>query len=170
MELERIKAAVKAGLTVHWASAGYTVHVDRHDQWLVTWDKGGRRENSVGLIWGSAMDVFRSWDQVTYQQHKLREGKLIEDERSFYVSHKDISYGVNDAGHAWDVAGERKNNGCPTRYVAFDCGAERLWVEVVSYLPDILVDATEAEELASDYLKEINWFANPRKTDAAQVI
>lgn len=50
MTIEEIKAAVKAGLTVHWINARYIVEVDKFDQWFITWNKGGRDENSVGLM------------------------------------------------------------------------------------------------------------------------
>ena len=167
MELERIKAAVKAGLTVHWSNAGYVVQVDKYDQWFTTWDKGGRRENSVGLIWGAALGCS---DRAEYDRRKQCEGTLMEDPKAFYVSHKDLSYLVYDDGHAVRVTEEFKDNSRPLRYVAFAAGFERLWVAVASYMDNILVDADEAEELARDYLQEIKWFADPTQTEAVQVI
>lgn len=167
MELERIKAAVKAGLTVHCNRDGYIVQVDKYDQWFVTWDKGGRRENSVGLVWGEALDCR---DRSHYKECKSRAGTLIEDEKSFYVSHKDISYLVYDDGHAVRVSGGFGDTSRMMRYVAFAAGFERLWVAVASYMANTLVDADDAEELARDYLQEIKWFAHPSQTDAVQVI
>lgn len=155
MNLERIKAAVKAGLTVHWANAGYTVHTDKFDQWFVTWDKGGRRENSVGLFYGSPMDAIRKWDSVTYQSHKAREGKLIEDEKAFYVSWKDLSYLVDDAGNGDPVTADFKDNGRPLRYVKITTDDDRSWwVAVGSYLPNTLVDSSEAGDLAIEWIME----------------
>lgn len=167
MELERIKAAVRAGLTVHWSNAGYTVQVDRYDQWFVTWDKGGRRENSVGLVYGPAMDVFRSWDSVTYQSHKARAGKLVEDERSFYVSWKNLTYLIHDDVSAQTVSCDFKDNGRPRRYVAFNWGGGLMWVAVASYRDNTLVDVDVATELAIDYLMEIGSFT---KNDPAQAV
>ena len=167
MELERIKAAVKAGLTVHWANAGYIVQVDKYDQWFITWDKGGRRENSVGLSWGAAIGCS---DRGEYDRRRQVEGTLIEDEKAFYVGWQCLSYSVDDACHAEVVTREFKDNTRPARYVAFQAGFERLWVVVFSYMDGILVDADDAEELARDYLLEIKWFADPTQTDAVQVI
>lgn len=58
MTLEDIKAAVLAGKTVHWVNSNYVVQVDKFDQWFITWNKGGPRENSVGLTPTKDMKAF----------------------------------------------------------------------------------------------------------------
>ena len=45
------------------------------------------------------------------------------------------------------------------RLVGWQCGFEPLFVAVWSYLPGVKLDAEEAEEIASGYLAERNWFA-----------
>lgn len=45
----QVKAAVDAGRVVHWANDRYQVIKDKHDRYLVVWDRGGPQENCVGL-------------------------------------------------------------------------------------------------------------------------
>jgi hypothetical protein len=42
--------------------------------------------------------------------------------------------------------------------VGWQCGFEPLFVAVHSYLPDVILDDDEAEELAADALNERGWF------------
>jgi hypothetical protein len=54
MNLKQIKAAVKAGKTVHWASTAYEVIHDTSngcDQWLIAYARGTRHANYIGLTW-----------------------------------------------------------------------------------------------------------------------
>ena len=46
MTLEEIKAAVDAGLIVHWANTGYRVHMDDLGQYLITFLPNG---STIGL-------------------------------------------------------------------------------------------------------------------------
>lgn len=48
MNLEEIKAAVRAGKKVHWKSRGYEVIEDRHGAFLIVFVPTG---NCVGLTW-----------------------------------------------------------------------------------------------------------------------
>jgi len=50
MNLNQIQSAVHAGFKVHWINERYTVGVDKHGEWYVVWDEGGRQENYVGLV------------------------------------------------------------------------------------------------------------------------
>jgi hypothetical protein len=45
------------------------------------------------------------------------------------------------------------------RLVGWDCGFEPMFVAVHSYLPAVRLDDDTAEEIATDYLKEIGWFS-----------
>jgi len=42
--------------------------------------------------------------------------------------------------------------------VAWQCGFEPYVIAVQSYLPNIRIDAGDAEEIATDYLRELGWF------------
>lgn len=44
--------------------------------------------------------------------------------------------------------------------VGWQCGFEPMFVAVQSYLPDTLIDQSDAEEIATDYLVEIGWFSD----------
>lgn len=44
------------------------------------------------------------------------------------------------------------------RLVGWQCGFEPMFVAVWSYLPGVVLDASDAEDIATDYLKEIGWF------------
>ena len=75
---------------------------------------------------------------------------------------KYISYRVNDALHAEPASDYQPGD----VLVGWQCGFEPLVVAVGSYLPGCTVSEDEAEELAVDYLREINGFAGPeRKAD-----
>lgn len=76
-------------------------------------------------------------------------------------------------GHAVDDAGAvRTGEPIPdhARLVVWQCGFEPMVVAVWSYLPPVIVaqsyrpevalDDDEAEYIATDYLREIGWFAN----------
>lgn len=50
--------------------------------------------------------------------------------------------------------------------VGWQCGFEPMFVAVRSYLPGCAVDESEAEEIATDYLEEKDWFSGePREAD-----
>lgn len=63
MTLDEIKAAVNAGKTVHWASEGYTVIRDQHDQWFIAYRHGHRDANYIGLTWTDGVTVNGRPDQ-----------------------------------------------------------------------------------------------------------
>lgn len=53
----------------------------------------------------------------------------------------------------------------PSRLVGWQCGFEPLFVAVHSYL-DVKVADDDAEDMAREYLEEIDWFAGePRSAD-----
>ena len=54
------------------------------------------------------------------------------------------------------------------RLVGWQCGFEPLFVAVWSYL-NVRLDDDEAEDIATDYLKERKWFSN-ESTEADYVI
>ncbi len=56
------------------------------------------------------------------------------------------------------------------RLVGWQCGFEPLFVAVQSYLPGVLLDESDAEEIAIDYLLEIGWFADSTRTEPDYVI
>jgi hypothetical protein len=76
-----------------------------------------------------------------------------------------ISYVLDDALSVHPLSEMLPN----ATLVGWQCGFEPLFVAVQSYLPDVKIEAGEAEEIASDYLDEIKWFADG-PTDADYVI
>ena len=56
------------------------------------------------------------------------------------------------------------------RLVVWECGFEPLVVAVWSYLPDTRLDASDAEDIARDYLFERGWFANPEDENLASFV
>ena len=74
-----------------------------------------------------------------------------------------ISFCLDDALAVRDIKDMLHNS----RLVGWQCGFEPLFVAVWSYLGNTL-DDDEAEEIATDYLKEIGWFRfvdGPREPD-----
>lgn len=69
-----------------------------------------------------------------------------------------VSYFVDDTGNARRACAGDLPPGCAL--VGWQCGFEPLFVAVGSYLPNCYVGADEAEELAADYLAEIDWFGD----------
>ena len=63
MNLQEIKDAVNAGLTVHWANEGYEVIHDKLDQWLVVFTSNGY---TTGLV--------------------TKAGQLREDPTKFFIA------------------------------------------------------------------------------------
>lgn len=57
----------------------------------------------------------------------------------------------------------------PSVLVGWQCGFEPLFVAVHSYL-DVRLDDDEAEEMAREYLEEINWFSAGNDNDADYLI
>ena len=47
--IDAVRQAVDEGKAVHWMNDRYTLVKDRHGQYLVGWDVGGRQENWVRL-------------------------------------------------------------------------------------------------------------------------
>lgn len=64
-----------------------------------------------------------------------------------------VAYAVDDALSPRRLE-EIPNN---ARFVGWECGFEPMFVAVWSYL-DVRLDDEEAEEIATDYLAEIDWF------------
>ena len=68
-----------------------------------------------------------------------------------------ISYIADDSLSARPYSGEQLPP--KTILVGWQCGFEPLFVAVYSYL-DVELTCAEAEEIAKDYLAEINWFSD----------
>lgn len=77
-----------------------------------------------------------------------------------------VSYVLDDALSADHTIADLKPD---ARLVGWQCGFEPLFVAVQSYIPGVVLDADEAEEIARDYLEEIKWFADG-PTDADYII
>lgn len=78
------------------------------------------------------------------------------------------SFGVDDA------LAIRQPNEIPTdlkkvRFVGWQCGFEPLFVAVWSYL-DVEIGDEDAEEMATDILKERNWFVDNENPPAADYV
>jgi len=54
--------------------------------------------------------------------------------------------------------------------IGWQCGFEPMFVLVYSYLPNVRLDASEAIELAIDYLLEINWFSDQSPARSADFV
>lgn len=141
MTLEQIKAAVASGLKVCWKNGAYVVTGSGNDH-LITFCKGYRHENSIGLTW--------------------KDGSTLNGAATDFYVHADcISYAVDTAlADIHPVDAEMFKN---PRYVGFKNGVETVWVAVNDYLGTTL-DAGEACELAIDLLLEKKWFADESKT------
>lgn len=72
-----------------------------------------------------------------------------------------ISYVLNDALNDLPISALQNN----ATLVGWQCGFEPLFVAVQSYLPDTIVDADEAIEIATDWLEEIDWFSDVENED-----
>ncbi|SFM72059.1 hypothetical protein [Shimia aestuarii] len=77
MTLEEIKAAVDAGLIVHWANTGYRVHRDGFGQYLITFLPNG---STIGLTDRSGQ-------------------RLNGDEAQFFIAKSEDCNGPNRRGH-----------------------------------------------------------------------
>ena len=147
MDLQRIKSAVKAGLNVHWMNSGYLVQTDQHDQWFITWNKGGRGENSVGL---------------------LEEGLKPEN---FYVGHESLDYYLDDALDCRPANADTEQMAIPLRYVKVETEDKRSWwVGVGSYLPGVVLDQGEAADLALDLVAEKHKLIPPGQTQTTTTV
>lgn len=60
MTLEEIKAAVRAGKAVYWASRGYRVICDSSGQWLIQFIPNG---HCIGLTWRDGVTMNGEPDQ-----------------------------------------------------------------------------------------------------------
>lgn len=74
-----------------------------------------------------------------------------------------------------DTLSERRIDEIPTdrrlvRLVVWQCGFEPMAVAVWSYLPDVRLDANDAEEIAADLLSEKEWFGADGAAPADYVI
>ena len=76
MNIAQIKAAVDAGMTVHWANEGYLVHKDNLGQYLITYQPNG---STIGLT--------------------DRPGERLNgDESDFFVSRPDLGVTIHCSG------------------------------------------------------------------------
>lgn len=141
MTLEQIKAAVASGLKVCWKNGSYVVTGSGND-YLITFGKGSRHENSIGLTW--------------------KDGSTLNGAATdFYVHAGCISFAVDtELADVHPVVAEMCKN---ARYVGFKAGFEVVWVAVCDYLGTTL-DVGEACELATDLLLEKKWFADEAQT------
>lgn len=80
-----------------------------------------------------------------------------------------VAFGVDDA-MAIRPTHEIPTNLSKVRFVGWQCGFEPMVVAVWSYLPDSLVDESEAEELAAEALLDRGWFANSEPQPADFVL
>lgn len=76
-----------------------------------------------------------------------------EQARSF------VGYCVDDALNQRQVS-EIPNPDTNVVYVGWACGFEPMFVAVWSYLPNVKLDYCDAEQLATDLLREKGWFAD----------
>ena len=83
---------------------------------------------------------------------------------------KYVAYVVDDAGCARSLGDDQHaivretgddNFNNPSILVGWQCGFEPLFVAVHSYL-DVRIDDADAEDMAAEYLEEINWFSDGR--------
>jgi len=70
---------------------------------------------------------------------------------------KYVEYVLDDALSADHTLADLRSDAC---LVGWQCGFEPLFVAVQSYIPGVVLDADEAEEIATDYLSEIGWFSD----------
>lgn len=70
-----------------------------------------------------------------------------------------------------DTGGIRAATDIPrrARFVVYQCGFEPLIMAVWSYL-DVHLSDDEAEDIARDYLIEIQWFADPTADNSADYV
>jgi hypothetical protein len=69
-----------------------------------------------------------------------------------------VGYAVDDAcsrRHICEIPDPDTN----VRYVGWQCGFEPMFVAVWSCLPNVRLDAVDAEDLARDLLHEVGWFS-----------
>lgn len=79
-----------------------------------------------------------------------------------------VSYVVDDSLDASrHLTGDPLPEG--SRLVGWQCGFEPMFVAVHSYLPGVVLDEADAEDIATDYLEAIDWFTDGR-VDADYVI
>ena len=70
-----------------------------------------------------------------------------------------VGYIADDAGSFRHYPGQLPPDGIHNAVlVGWQCGFEPMFVACKSYLPDIILDEEEAIELATEGLKEIDWF------------
>lgn len=68
-----------------------------------------------------------------------------------------IGYYLDDALSPDHSAADLRED---ARLVGWQCGFEPLFVAVQSGIPGVRLDDDEAEEIATDYLAKIGWFAD----------
>lgn len=95
--------------------------------------------------------------------HNITEHNMTKTELLPYVSHcLDDALAVRTVADMPDLS--------LVRIVGWQCGFEPLCVAVWSYLPNTRLDASDAEDIARDYLSERKWFTNPDDENAASFV
>lgn len=84
--------------------------------------------------------------------HNRTSSRLTRDMALPYVS-----YVLDDALSADHTLADIRLD---ARLVGWQCGFEPLFVAVQSYISGVVLDESEAEEIAADYLDEIGWFTD----------
>lgn len=121
MTPERITQCLSYGLSVFWANEGYTCSGIGNKLW-VTWNKGGRDENTAGLE--------GNHDLTKFYPNPAQIRAVIDTEYDLFA----------DARPALLSR--------PSRLVKFDHAGEKAWVCVLDFAGDGLPDVGLATELA----------------------
>lgn len=77
-----------------------------------------------------------------------------------------VAYVLDDALSAAHPISDMRAD---ARLIGWQCGFEPLFVAVQSYIPGVVLTDEEAEEIATDYLTERNWFSD-EPTEADYII
>lgn len=75
MTLQEIKTAVDAGKTVHWASKGYTIIKDKHNQYMIKHTNG----HCIGLTWQDGITMNGNPEQFFIAEGECERGEWAHD-------------------------------------------------------------------------------------------
>lgn len=76
-----------------------------------------------------------------------------------------ISHIINDALHVDDGLTLSPD----ARLVGWQCGFEPMFIAVQSYIPGVVIDASDAEDIAIEYLVERGWFGKDGPSEAEYI-